>query len=93
MTKPKVINARHKSNPPGAVWVDRRSKYGNPYNLGPKMSREESLRKFEFEHLPSHPELVAQAKEELKGKDLICWCAPLHCHADIWLRIVNDDDA
>ena len=23
--------------------------------------------------------------EELRGKDLVCWCAPLPCHADILL--------
>lgn len=28
---------------------------------------------------------------ELKGKDLVCWCAPLACHADVLLKIANDE--
>lgn len=26
---------------------------------------------------------------ELRGKDLVCWCAPKHCHADVLLEIAN----
>ena len=26
---------------------------------------------------------------ELRGKDLVCWCAPLPCHADILLELAN----
>ncbi|GAG87489.1 unnamed protein product, partial [marine sediment metagenome] len=26
---------------------------------------------------------------ELKGKDLVCWCAPLPCHADVLLELAN----
>ena len=28
-------------------------------------------------------------RKELKGKDLVCWCAPKSCHADILLEIAN----
>lgn len=28
---------------------------------------------------------------ELKGKDLVCWCAPQPCHADILLELANAD--
>lgn len=28
---------------------------------------------------------------ELRGKDLVCWCAPRQCHADVLLEIANDD--
>jgi len=28
---------------------------------------------------------------ELRGKDLICWCAPLPCHADILLELANQE--
>lgn len=34
--------------------------------------------------------LVQLAKEELLGKDLLCWCGPSEtCHADVWLEIAN----
>jgi len=26
---------------------------------------------------------------ELRGKDLVCWCAPKPCHADILLELAN----
>lgn len=28
---------------------------------------------------------------ELKGKDLVCWCAPKPCHADVLLELANAD--
>jgi Domain of unknown function (DUF4326) len=26
---------------------------------------------------------------ELRGRDLICWCAPERCHGDVLLRLAN----
>jgi hypothetical protein len=34
---------------------------------------------------------MAAAKTELRGKDLVCWCAPKLCHADVLLEIANAD--
>lgn len=28
---------------------------------------------------------------ELRGRDLACWCTPLPCHADVLLRLANED--
>jgi hypothetical protein len=30
-----------------------------------------------------------EALHELRGRDLICWCAPLPCHGDVLLRLVR----
>ena len=27
--------------------------------------------------------------DELRGKDLVCWCAPFPCHADVLLKLAN----
>ncbi len=27
---------------------------------------------------------------ELRGEDLVCWCAPLPCHADVLLELANE---
>jgi hypothetical protein len=35
-------------------------------------------------------QLVLDIKKELKGKNLICYCAPKSCHADTLLRIANE---
>jgi len=32
---------------------------------------------------------VEQARDELAGKDLACWCEGSPCHADVLLRIAN----
>ncbi|WP_436298090.1 DUF4326 domain-containing protein [Variovorax sp. LjRoot175] len=37
--------------------------------------------------------MLAAAKAELRGKDLVCWWAPEACHADVLLRIANEDPA
>jgi hypothetical protein len=34
------------------------------------------------------PDLMA-ALPELRGKDLVCGCAPLACHGDVLLRLAN----
>jgi hypothetical protein len=34
---------------------------------------------------------LLQALHELKGKDLICWCAPERCHADVLLELAARD--
>jgi hypothetical protein len=29
------------------------------------------------------------AFDELRGKSLVCWCAPERCHADVLLELCN----
>ena len=92
---PKVYNKRHKNVPKDAVYVGRPTKWGNPYShlesqvtVVKVATREEAVEKFRTLLLDS-PTLVERAKAELKGKDLVCWCAPLSCHADILLEVAN----
>ena len=84
---PKVLNKKYGS-PEGAVYIGRPSKWGNPYVIGPRHTREEVIEKFE-KYLARSPQLMAAVKEELKGKDLVCFCAPLACHGDILLKLAN----
>jgi Domain of unknown function (DUF4326) len=30
------------------------------------------------------------ALPELRGLDLVCWCAPLPCHGDVLLRLASE---
>ena len=85
---PKVLNKRKGSIPQGAVYIGRPSKWGNPFPLGQHLSRAEVVSKYE-EHIKASPELMA-ALPELRGKDLVCWCAPLACHGDVLLRLANE---
>ena len=81
-----VLNKRISSK---GVYIGRPSKWGNPFVIGADGSRAEVVRKFE-EYLKSNPMLMEAAKKELKGKDLVCFCAPLACHGDILSRIANE---
>lgn len=85
---PKIYNKHHKDAPEDAVYIGRPGPWGNPYEIGRDGSRQEVVDKFE-RHILTDPIFLARAKRELKGKDLVCWCKPLACHGDIFLRLVN----
>lgn len=69
------------------VRVDRASKWGNPFEIGPTCTREQSVAKFR-EWFPQQKHLV-DALGELDGKVLGCWCAPKKCHACVLAEEVN----
>jgi hypothetical protein len=88
---PKVLkHKRYAKIPPNAVYVGRPSKWGNPFVEGGDGSRAEVISKYE-RWLCDSPEAQALRNQigKLKGKDLVCWCAPLPCHADLLLRLAN----
>lgn len=80
---PRVWNLRHKNHPKDAVYCGRGSPYGNPYIAGEHGSRDTVCDKFEKHVLP---DLDVSA---LRGKHLLCWCAPLRCHCDAILKKAN----
>ena len=85
---PNVYNKRH-TYPADAVYVGRPSKWGNPFKVGKHGTREEVIGFFEEyarRKLAKEPDWL----EPLRGKDLVCWCAPEACHADVLLRMAND---
>lgn len=95
---PKVWNKRDKNCPDDAIYVGRPSKWGNPLSLEEVHRMRPLLNERELhevavswfrEYLKSKPELVAEAKQVLRGHDLVCWCAPLPCHADVLLELAN----
>ncbi len=70
------------------VYVGRPSKWGNPFQIGRDGSREEVINKYRV-WLLDQPKLVAEARQELRGKILGCWCAPKQCHADVLVEVAN----
>ena len=73
--------------PRGAVYVGRRSKWGNPFHIGADGTRDEVVVLYR-QYLLSSPDLIT-ALPELTGRDLVCWCAPAACHADVLLELAN----
>lgn len=63
------------------VRVDRRTRWGNPFKMGPGVSRYDAIRQYAA-HLKTRPDLLADLPT-LKGKALACWCAPDACHAEV----------
>ena len=85
--------------PEGAIYVGRPTKWGNPYPLKAAHDALSALVvtvKFE-EWLANDPdgrEIVIAAKQELRGRDLACFCRlDEPCHADVLLRIANEGNA
>lgn len=92
---PKVYNKRHKDVPTDAVYIGRPSKWGNPWSHLPHGSaiykvdtREQAVEAFKGLIDDAYKR---EAQKELRGKDLVCWCAPLACHGDILLEIANEN--
>lgn len=84
---PVVLNKRNlNALPENSVYCGRPSKWGNPFNK--EMVREIAVVKHKNWVL-SNPAFIEEIKTELKGKDLVCWCAPKICHCDILLQIAN----
>jgi hypothetical protein len=95
---PKLYNKHHGDAPQGAVYIGRGSPWGNPYIIGipswstPEggYSRNEVCQHFEAK-CEREPEFREAIKKELKGKDLVCYCAPARCHGETLLRIANEE--
>lgn len=86
---PRIFNKKRKF-PAGAVYIGRPSKWGNPYVIGKDGTRAEVVAKYERWIRDYRRDLVAATKVELRGKDLVCWCAPEACHGDVLLKIANE---
>jgi hypothetical protein len=64
------------------VRIDRRSDWGNPFEMPGDGDRETVIRNYAEHYLPHKPSLLTRLGE-LRGKALGCWCAPEPCHGDI----------
>ena len=88
--------------PHNAIYVGRASKWGNPWRIGERhpadghrLTREEVIELYR-----NNIQQMLKTRrfdgsfilnlEELKGKDLACWCSLNEpCHADILLEILK----
>lgn len=99
---PKVWNKRDPKTPSDAVYVGRPSQWGNPYTHLPSKldgvhqvaTREEAVEKYRAMLMQKDTFWCvkrAEIQAHLRGKDLVCWCAPKSCHADTLLEIANGE--
>jgi hypothetical protein len=98
---PKVLNKKTNNIPPNAIYVGRPSRWGNDMTISelqvlfPDDTKEELyvkavewFRIYAKERLKTEPDWL----RSLKGKDLVCWCVPLPCHANILLELANKEE-
>jgi hypothetical protein len=106
---PQVLNIKScpgRSVPAGAVYIGNAvyrgpyrlpgSKWGNPFKLTVRNNAEaHAVVVAQYRQwLCDQPDLMA-ALSELRGHDLVCWCAPLPCHGDVLLALavcLSDQD-
>lgn len=87
--------------PPGAVYVGRSSRWGNPWIAGINrddfggpdfaLTREEAIGLYRQMWTTFPRRIIAADLAPLRGRDLACWC-PLTrpCHADVLLELANE---
>jgi len=99
---PRIYNKHHGNTPHDAVYVGRPTPWGNPFSHldGTQAewrvaNRDEAVARYKawlVARLDTEPTLRAQLRRELAGRDLICWCAPKACHADVLLDLANETE-
>lgn len=96
--KTTVVHIRDKQE--GDVYIGRPGKgetgyFGNPIKLSPVDTRGSTIEKYRtyfLERLEADPEFKRRVLE-LKGKRLVCFCAPARCHGDVIAEYLNEVNA
>ena len=86
--KPVVLNKRNRDTSNG-VYIGRGTKWGNPYRIKDYSNPEERLQVIELYRINILPKFSQQELETLKGRTLVCYCAPKPCHGDLLLQAAN----
>jgi hypothetical protein len=83
-----TVHNKYKSTAPNdAVYIGRPTKWGNPFVIGRDGTRQQVVQKYK-DYILSNQSLLSQINE-LRGKDLVCFCAPQQCHGDVLIELAN----
>jgi hypothetical protein len=86
--------------PPNTIKVDRSTRWGNPFHVGRDGDQAECVARFArllADECASEAEEAWRARalahrDQLKGKNLACWCAlDEPCHGDALLRFAPEE--
>lgn len=86
----RVVNKRTHKPTPNDVYIGRPSKWGNPFPIGNKKDRELVIATYELWIKHGAGKHLLASLHELKGKNLVCWCAPNACHGDILAKLAEE---
>jgi hypothetical protein len=84
-----VVNKYTHKPTPDDVYIGRGSRWGNPFKIGPDGDREAVVAKYAHWITDKGSHLLPFIPE-LRGKNLICFCAPQLCHGHV-LAILCDE--
>lgn len=70
------------------VRIDRRTDWGNPFEIPGDGDRAAVIKSYALHYLPNKPSLLGRL-EELRGKALGCWCKPEACHGDVLIEVLE----
>lgn len=88
---PNLYNKHYNNAPPGAVYIGRPSRWGNKFSVE-EFGRDLAVHNHrEWLLEPAQEPLREAIRKHLRGKDLVCWCAPLKCHGELLLEIANKE--
>jgi hypothetical protein len=74
------------------VRIDRKTEWGNPFEVPEDGDRAEVVASFTKFYLPHKPSLLGRMSS-LRGMVLGCWCHPQECHGHTIAEIVNREAA
>jgi Domain of unknown function (DUF4326) len=84
---PRVLNLRRDPIGPDDLYIGRGGPWGNPFQIGRDGDRATVLRRHERWLCGQHH--LLRRIDELRGRNLVCFCAPEACHGDLLLRLAN----
>lgn len=86
----KVVNIRTYREP--YVYIGRRSRFGNPFRIGPDGDRAEVIGKYRcWFHKRLASSRFKATVLALRGKALGCHCKPLPCHGDVIVEYLKEN--
>lgn len=75
---------------PGQSWVDRSTKWGNPFRIGPDGTRAEVIAKYDAWIRRGPGRWLLAHLGELEGRELLCWCGPRPCHRSVLYALLAE---
>jgi hypothetical protein len=94
-----VTTVVHCKKAPYDIYIGRPSKWGNPwshkdrsvatYKVATVADAVEQFRAWVW--LPMNANLRAEARKELRGKVLGCWCDRPPCHGWVWVAVADSE--
>ncbi len=79
-----VVNLKKE---PYDIYIGRGSLYGNPFHIGADGNREEVIEK--YRRWVKTQSKILNNLEVLRDKRLGCYCAPLPCHGDVLMELLD----